>query len=283
MIRNRSQIAEKVRLLIGDGTSRFYSATIAESAISGSTLVPSDVLAWPDGSSQFFSDETYGRFVSDAYLAVVRELNWLEYAYTTSTVASTSSYATDMFHQIYQVDYDDFPLMPINAAQLYRLDDRWQTRTGRPFYYLMGQTRQWGVGSATLARGSAQTEKNREYQTIRLYPTPTAVADLRIIGMAKPEPLTSPFSTPAMPAWLIDTVTYEAAARILESHTEARNPALAAAYRQIRDMYLNLGRMRRSKRAWGYIQVVGEATRTSYTLQRNTHIPVTGNAPGNPE
>lgn len=267
MILNRAQIAEKVRLMIGDGA---VTTTLASN--------------WRDGSSFALSDAAYGRYVSDAWLTIGKELNWMESEITLSTVASTHSYATDCLSQIYQVDYDDVPLLPINALQLDRMDQKWKTRSGRPQFWLMGHTSQWGYGTtAPLTYSAAASETNREYQVIRLYPNPTAVVDLRLIGLAKPEPLINDFNAPYLPAWLIDAVTYEAAARICESHNELRNPQLSAAYRGLRDVYLNVGRYRRANRQWGRVWIRGESPRTPYTLLRQTHIPVTGLAPGDAE
>jgi hypothetical protein len=244
MIRNAAELAEKVRIMIGDGTQT-------------STYLP-------DGSSAWFSDEAYLRFVSDAYASISRDLNWNERELVTSTVAGTSTIDCRDFTTVYHVDVDGWPLISMSPAMMYRMDERWETRSGQPRFYLMG-------GTTAVMR-------------VRMWPTPSSSGlDIRVMGLSKAEAFVNPFDAPIIPEWLQDIVVYEAASRILESHGPQHNSQLAAAYRMVVSTYLDLANKRRRDRQWGKIWVRGEGPRSPYTLYRQTHIPFTGLAPGDAE
>lgn len=256
MIQNRGQIRTNVRLLVGD------------SAVNSSNLDPS--------LTSFFSEAAYNRFIEDAYQSVVRQVPFIEDELLIDTVASQATYSAPDFYTILHIDWDDKPLEFKTAAEMYWLDEKWEVRSpGEPQYVIMNHTNEWGIVEPS------DTEKRQ----FMLYPAPSASVtdDIRVIGKKIPQPLINDFNAPALPTWMHEAVQFEAAARVLEAHGEQRNENLGTAYRVLRDWYVGQGLFRMNSRHNQAIEVVGRSSRLPGTLKRETHIPYTGIAPGDPE
>lgn len=259
MLLNRSEIRFKVRILIGD---------------SGPTGG-----AWMSGPPQLFTQDAYNRFINDALREIYAMIPYPEIEETFDVVANQATYSSKELTVIEHVDYDDKPLPWITPDALEHMDELWRTRTGEPRFVMLNGDVDWANEYDNTS--VADTTDKRQFT---LYPAPTdTTVDIRAIGRWFPTDLYSDFVAPALPSWLCDAVVFEAAARILESSVEERNDDLAAAYRGLRDWYVGQGLEKLGNRTPTKVVVKGEYTRLPGTLVRDTHIPVTGVAPGDPE
>lgn len=259
MLLNRSEIREKVRILIGD------------SAPTGGS--------WLSAPPQLLTEAAYNRFINDAAREVYAVIPYCEIEETFDVVASQATYSSKELTIIEHVDYDDKPLPWITPERLDRMDEKWRTRTGEPRFVLLGDAANW-ANEYDPTTTATSTDKRQ----FTLYPAPTdTTVDIRAIGRWFPTDLYSDFIVPALPSWAIDMVVFEAAARILESLLNERNPELASAYRALRDWYLAKAEEKLGNRTPQRVIVVGEYTKLPQTLVRDYHIPFTGLAPGEAE
>ena len=228
---------------------------------------------WVEGYTSMFPFDTYNRFVSDALRAIYSLVPWPEVEETQSAVSGTATYVTQQTAQIELVDFNNRALEGATAMRLERLDEKWRTRTGKPRFYVLGDSSDWAVVSGI---------QTREF---RLYPTPTSTDTIRVIGRWFPTELYNDWSVPALPGWLQEVIAYEAAAMVLEAPTEHRNPELAAAYREIVKWYTETGLFHLGNRYPKRVTVRGEFTWAlrGSGLVRNPHVPFTGIAPGTAE
>jgi hypothetical protein len=260
----RGEIRSKAQVLVGD-------------------IAPTGASGLATGPSNLFSDDAYSRFINDAAQECVRLCPYVDLEKTVTTTASTATYAVEGLITIEHVDYDDKPLEWITSDRLDRLDETWQTRTGEPQFVLLGWKNIWNTKDAdvSLSQGISPNENNRQFT---LYPAPeTTGITLRVIGRMMQQPLINDFTAPALPDYVHDAVVFETAALVLEASGDQRNEALAQAYRELRDWYLQIGNDRLVNRYPSQVKARGRTTRIPSGLLYDPHVPFTGIAPGTAE
>lgn len=252
MERARAEIKSAVIMLVGDNT-----------------LDPTYQLML--SGNNYFTDSAYNRFVMDAWREIASRLTFAQVEETIAVVASQASYNCQLVSQIELIDYDDKVLEFITAERLTRLDEEWETRTGEPLYAIVGGFKnEWGIIDNAGA--------DDQFRKFTLYPAPTAAVNIRVIGKTLHLDLDNDFRVPAIPGWCCEAVVCEAAARVLESGVPERNVELAAAYRAIRDWYIDVAMRRLNQRVPAMLRAKGGMTRAPRTLYRDTSVNATGRA-----
>lgn len=190
----------------------------------------------------FFTNATIHAYFTEAmYEAADRSL-WVDNITDTVTVSGASDIsATTGSLQVWRVEVDGEVCYPVTPNELRKSDRFWNTRTGKPRFYIMDEE-----------------QTNATVLTVRLHEIPN-VSDLTVKIYAYGVPGVPSDNTPTLlvttPEWFAYTVAFGILTRCYEADTEMQNFEKADFYRGIWNDAIGRLRLRsfgRLKRQWSF-------------------------------
>lgn len=219
-----------------------------------------------DSGNNYFTQDAYNRFINDAWVSVYLQGSWIKKTTVTPAVVGQRIYTLTGFSKINNVDYDDRPLEYRTKEWLAAHDVSYDTSPGRPQYWYINADLEWGYDDT-------DTELNQ----IAVYPVPDGTDNIRVMGIAQPNDLSSDSSRPDTPIWSHRAIVYEAAARVLESQGEQRNEPAAVAFRLIAKFWIDkLNYIMSDRHSPQKVNTIGRGLYSPKRFRRENRIPGTG-------
>ena len=189
----------------------------------------------------FFSTAQALGWAHECMREAAERTHFYDLMYEAAVSAGTSSFSTASgLYNIWRVEIDDEYARPITADKLRHNDRFWESRTGKPRWFLIDEY-----------------QTDLDAYTVRLYETPDADVNVDVYAYAAPtlESDSSPTYNVHLPEWVAYSLAWGMLAKAYAADTQMRNEQIAAFYRGLWDdaiLRLRARSFGRLKNEWEY-------------------------------